>query len=312
MQYYSIQYAIGSIQWLTRWMLLTAYCTLHTVYCTAQPIGTFLDDTIETGRPFRYALTVRHASTDDVLFPDTARHFAPFWVRGLTVYPTRTQGNVSTDSAVYSLVSFEVSRARVLQVPVYLLRGADCTAVLSSPDTVFLQSAVLASARPDTLRLRPDPQLATLPQQFNYANLMLATTAVGVAIMALYILFGKATRQRWALYILGRKHRNFLTRYRQLTRNVGPESSGEATNQAIVVWKQYLERTERQPYTSLTSREIADRFADDSRLADALHETDRMIYGGTFTEQSPLALQVLRDVAVAAYERRQQAVRSGR
>jgi hypothetical protein len=287
------------------------HCAFFIFYFTsshAQPVGTFLDDTIEVGRPFRYALTVRHPASDDVLFPDTARQFAPFLVRDVAVFPTRTQANSSTDSAVYTLVSFEVSRARTLRVPVYIVRGTDCTAVLAAPDTVFLRSAVLASARPDTLRLLPDTHVATLPQQFNYANLMLTATAMGVVVMALYILFGQAARQRWALYVLGRKHQRFLDRYGQLigllsSAQVSPEAASEAANQAVVTWKQYLEKTERQPYTSLTTREIGDRIGDD-RVADALRETDRMIYGGTFTDESPKALQILRDVAVAAYTRK--------
>ena len=154
----------------------------------------------------------------------------------------------------------------------------------------------------------PDATLVPLPQQFNYANLVLVLTGLAVAVAAVYILFGKAFRQRWQLYVLSRKHLRFLSTYNQLTRNLGPESASNTTNQAIVAWKQYLEKTERQPYTSLTSREITDRIQD-NRLTDALRETDRMIYGGAFTEQSPLALRVLRDIAVGAYQRRRDTVK---
>ncbi|MBO0952790.1 hypothetical protein [Fibrella forsythiae] len=273
----------------------------------AQPVGQFIDDTIEVGRPFRFALTVRHRSSQDVFYPDTARHFAPFLVQGVAVFPTRTIDQTSIDSAVYTLVSFEVSRARVLQVPVYLANGADCTALLSSPDTVFLQSTVLATTRPDTLQLAADAVLTPLPQEFNYAYLTVAVAAMGVVAAAIYILFGSLLRQRWERYLLARYHARFLAGYNQLTRNLGPESTGDTTNQAIVNWKKYLERLEKKPYTSLTSSEIADRIGDD-RLTDALRETDRMIYGGSFTDQSPLALRVLLDVAVAAYQRRRAAI----
>ncbi len=273
----------------------------------AQPVGRFLDDTIEVGRPFRYALTVRHWASQDVFYPDTARQFAPFLVQNVAVFPTRTVNRVSIDSAVYTLVSFEVSRARVLQVPVYIANGADCTALLSSPDTVFLQSTVLATTRPDTLQLAADLALRPLPQEFNYAYLTVVVGAMGVLAAAIYILFGSLLRQRWRQYVLTRYHTRFLNEYNQLTRNLGAESTGDNTNQAIVNWKKYLERLEKKPYTSLTSSEIADRIGDD-RLADALRETDRMIYGGSFTDQSPLALRVLRDVAVTAYQRRREAI----
>ena len=286
---------------------VTFFFVLLSLPGLAQPVGQFLDDTIEVGRPFRYALTVRHEASQDVFFPDTTRHFAPFLVKSVAVFPTQTVNRISIDSAVYTLVSFEVSRARVLQVPVYLANGADCTALLSSPDTVFLQSAVLATTRPDTLQLAPDVGLTPLPQEFNYAYLAVVVGIIGVLAAAVYILFGSLLRQRWQRYLLARYHTRFLAEYNQLTRNLGPESTGDTTNQAIVNWKKYLERLEKKPYTSLTSREIAERIGDD-RLADALRETDRMIYGGSFTDQSPLALRVLRDVAISAYQRRRQAI----
>ena len=283
--------------------LLAVHCSLFTVSCNAQPIGHFLTDTIELGRPFQYALTVRHPAAQDVFFPDTARQFAPFLVQNVAVFPTKTLADVSTDSAVYTLVSFEVSRARVLQVPVYLANKQDCTAVLSLPDTVFLRSSLPLTNQPDTLALATRTEPVPLPQQFNYPYLALVATGIGVLLGAIYILFGKAIQRRWYRFQLTRRHAQFLTTYNRLTRNLGPESARDTSNEAIVLWKKYLERIENQPYTSLTSREIADRIRDD-RVADALRETDRIVYGGSFTDQSPLALRTLRDVAVNAYERK--------
>jgi len=286
---------------------LLFFFALFCLPALAQPVGQFIDDTIEVGRPFRYALTVKHRASQDVFYPDTARHFAPFLVQSVAIFPTKTVNKISLDSAVYTLVSFEVSRARVLQVPVYMANGADCTALLSSPDTVFLRSRVLATARPDTLQLAANAVLTPLPQEFNYAYLTVAVGLMGVVAAAIYILFGSLLRQRWQRFLLTRDHTRFLRMYNQLTRNLGPESTGDTTNQAIVNWKKYLELLEKKPYTSLTSSEIADRIGDD-RLTDALRETDRMIYGGSFTDQSPLALRVLRDVAVTAYQRRREAI----
>ncbi len=268
-----------------------------------QAVGHFLDDTIEVGRPFQYALTVRHPVAQDVFYPDTARQFAPFLVRGVAVFPTKTQGETSLDSAVYTLISFEVSRARVLQVPVYFLNRADCTAVLATPDTVFLRSERLLTTRPDTLRLRPDVRLAPLPQEFNYTYLSLAVGALALLAAVVYILFGAVIKKTWNRSVLARRHLRFLATYDQLTSRPDPDAAGATVNTAIVNWKKYLEELDRKPYTSLTSSEIADRIGE-ARLTEALRETDRMIYGGSFTSQSPVALRVLREVAVAAYQRR--------
>jgi hypothetical protein len=62
-----------------------------------------------------------------------------------------------------------------------------------------------------------------------------------------------------------------------------------------------------QAYAALTTSEIADLTGDD-RVADALRTTDRMIYGGAFSEQSAGALRVLRDVAEQTYVRCRQRI----
>ena len=127
-----------------RWILL-AYMlpAIGWAQLPASPAveGKFLTDSIEIGRPFQYALTYRHSSKRDVLFPDTATAFLPYHVQKITVFATKTTGTGratnSRDSAVYTLVSFETDSAQMLRVPVRLINSADCTAQWTQTDTVF-------------------------------------------------------------------------------------------------------------------------------------------------------------------------------
>ena len=275
------------------------------------PKGQFLTDSIEIGRPFRYALTYRHTPSAEVLFPDTSLNFKPFRVKEVTVSPTETTGEgakaISRDSAVYTLISFETDSVQLLQVPIRVLNLTDCTTLMSQLDTVFLRSRLTAlrsgMATAQSLTLASETQLAPLQQQFNYPLLIEVVAAIGASITLLYLLFGRLARRQWHLFQLRQHHVRFLRDYNRLTRQLNASTVADIANQAVIRWKTYLEELENQPYASLTTPEIAERTGDD-RVGDALREADRMIYGNAFSERSPDALRLLRDVAAQAYHRR--------
>ena len=272
--------------------------------------GRFMTDSIEIGRPFQYALTYWHSPRIDVLFPDTATSFRPYRVQKITVFPTQTTGTgasaVSRDSAVYTLVSFDTDTVQVLRVPLRSLNSTDCTAHWTPTDTVFLQSKLsstrLSQTRSRPLRLATETKLAPLSQQFNYPALATGLLLLSASAALLYGLFGRAIRRQWQLHLLDRRHLRFLRNYNQLGRRIDSFTATETANEAVVMWKMYLEQLERRTYQSLTTPELAERI-DDKRLTDALREADRMIYGGAFSPQSQAALYVLRDVATQAYHR---------
>ena len=273
--------------------------------------GYFLEDSIEIGRPFQYSLTYRHPADVDVLFPDTARHFSPYHVKSMAVFPSHTTGigslAVSRDSAVYTLVSFEIDSIQILQVPVRSIHDVDCTAQWTFVDTVFLRSklpATLSTAsRPNTLTLATETKLASLQQQFNYSVLTTGILSISLVGLVLYGLFGRLIRRQWRLYQLNRRHILFLREYNRLSRTINSYTAAETANRAVVMWKVYLERLDKQPYTSMTTPEVVERM-NDEHVTDALREADRMIYGGSFSPQSQPALRILSEVATRTYHRR--------
>ncbi|GAA4448407.1 hypothetical protein GCM10023189_06190 [Nibrella saemangeumensis] len=277
------------------------------VIATPRPVGYFLTDSFEVGRPFRYSLSVRHPAHQEVVFPDTARQFAPFVVRELNVYPTRTDSTGSLDSAVYTLISFGTASAYLLRMPVYLVNATDCTALWASVDTVFLRSA-LQTSRLDTLQLATTTTIAPVKQQLNYPYLLTALLITALVAGIIYSIFGKSIERHWALYLLYQRHMRFLKEYNRLIRGMDPDTAADTANRMVVLWKIYLQKLKNKSFTSLTTREIVEQIADD-RLADALKEVDRMVYGGTFSPQSQAALRVLRDVATQAYYRRREKIK---
>ena len=296
--------------------LLLLFCWFLTISGWAQPSvhsrvrGHFLTDSLEIGRPFRYSLTYWHPPRIDALFPDTSKAFLPYRVQKVDVYATQTTGTgalaVSRDSAVYTLVSFETDSIQLLRVPIRAINDIDCTAQWTQTDTVFLRSKLrplqLNSTNPQTTTLATETKLVPLQQQFNYAVLAKGLLSISVVAALLYGLFGRTIRRQWRLYQLNRRHLRFLQNYNQLILHLNSLTASETANQAVVMWKIYLERLDRQPYIALTTPELAERM-NNERVTDALREADRMIYGGTFSTQSQPALWTLRDIATQVYHR---------
>ncbi|CCH57153.1 hypothetical protein BN8_06557 [Fibrisoma limi BUZ 3] len=296
--------------------ILSLICLLSlSLRAQVPPVGRFLTDSIQIGRPFQYALVYRHQPTEEVLFPDTAIHFAPYQVRQVTTFPTTTTGTlpdiISRDSAVYTLISFETTSAQVLQVPIRIVRDADCTLIMTQPDTIFLRTSIAANAADTTgvasTTLATHTELIQLRQQFNYPILVAVVTGLSMLLGLLYLLFGRWISRKIRLYQLYLRHMRFQRNYNQLIRTLNAETATTTTSQAIVIWKEYLGRLEGQSFASLTTTEIAERIADE-RVVDALREADRVIYGGAFSVQSQPALRLLRDVATQTYRRQRAAL----
>ncbi len=300
---YAGRWLLGGLVWLAG--------TAQAQPRTDQPIGRFLTDSVEIGRPFQYSLSWRHRQDQNVLFPDTARHFRPFNVIQLTLFPTRTSSAGSLDSAVYTLLSFEAAPVQTLQLPVRLISPTDTMTLQTIADTVRLQSRLPKTNSPiRSLSLTPETTLMPVRRQFNYPILLTVLLILATVAGAIYILFGTELRQRYREFLLYERHQRFVRTYQKLIQQLDVDQAADTANAAVIGWKLYLEQLEREPFLALTTSEIAERLHD-QRLTDALRETDAVIYSGTFSEQLPTALHLLRDTATKAYRRRLVGLRRG-
>jgi hypothetical protein len=269
--------------------------------CNAQkslPRGKFLTDSVELGRPFNYALSYRHAPSDEVFFPDTTYNFYPFEIVEREYSPTITINNSSLDSVIYTLVTFDIAKTQKLNLPIYVLSKRDCTAIFSFPDSVFLKEMIKTSV--DTLSLKTNTKLLPLSQQLNYPQIFAYLLGILGFIGLIYAFFGRFIRKQYRLFLFGRRHKDFVSNYKKHTRSTLDDKT---IGKALVLWKKHLEWLEKRPYSSYTSKEIITHLPNE-RLEDALREVDLAIYGGILSTQMPLAMNVLLDKAIDLYKMR--------
>ncbi len=282
-------------------ILLIISCLLIIESSYAQkPIGRFQTDSIELGRPIDYALSYHHSPSAEVFFPDTTYNFYPFEIIRRNIFPTSTTNGVSTDSVVYTLVTFDIAKNQKLGLPIFLLSKRDCTEVYSLADSVFLKEMIKVPV--DSLYLKTDTRLLALSQQVNYPKILTYLLGLFGIVLIIYAFFGRFIRKQYTLFLFGRRHKDFQTNYKKFTRSTLDDVT---IGKALVLWKKHLEWLEKRPYTSYTTKEIISRLPNE-RLEEALREVDSAIYGGILSTQMPSAMNILLEKAAELYKNRRE------
>jgi len=264
-----------------------------------KPLGLFLNDSIEVGKPVYFSLSVRHDPKTEIFFPDTLYDFSPFEIISKRAFTSSTDDRGSLDSAVYQLISFDVSRAQALKMPVYVFNKKDCTAVFTKPDSVFLiKSNVVDEVK--NASLKPETSLLPLSSEFNFSILLGSIALIIGVVGSIYWVFGQDIYKQWQLIKLQRRHLEYVRSFNRLMRNAREKNNIKDAEKAIIVWKNYLERLENKPFATYTTREIVDNMPDDA-LAEALKNMDSIIYGQVISKNMAESLEVLKSGATRIY-----------
>ena len=99
------------------------------------------------------------------------------------------------------------------------------------------------------------------------------------------------------------RNREFRRSFSRLTRDINGAKGIENAEKVVVLWKVYLQRLERKPYATYTTKEIIDSLPDE-QLADALKSIDGVIYGGVSSRNTADSLNILRDIADQSYRQK--------
>jgi hypothetical protein len=244
--------------------------------------GRFHTGRVKLGQSVPYSLTARYPDSVTVVFPDTAYSFAPFEFIRKTYVQTKTKKNVSYDSAVYFLTTFEIDSVLNFKLPVFVVHPHDCTAVYSGVSSIALTQLVGSipqSVTPQDLPLKTNTDYLRVRWLLNYPILLLATGIFIVALIVAWLVFGKRIRRYYSLRRLARRHAAFIQDFSRSLEQLRQQFSPARAESVFVIWKKYMEKLVAQPYTKYTAREILSR-EHDTTLGASLQSINRIIYGG--------------------------------
>ncbi len=242
--------------------------------------GQFMTDSVKIGEQIPYSLSVHYPASLSIVFPDSAFSFHPFEIQNKKYFPTQTKNQISFDSAVYFLSTFEIDSLQSLALPVFVIHRRDCTAVYAKPDTVYLKQLVGTipeSVAAKDLPLKTNADYLNVSWLLNYPLLLLIGGILIVTLIILWLVFGKRIKKYYGLRRLTKNHLVFLDRFAQHMEKLQKESTPAVAESILVIWKKYMEGLVDWPFTKFTTKEIL-QLVSDENLKQALHYIDRMVY----------------------------------
>jgi hypothetical protein len=273
--------------------------------------GGFLSDSIKIGETTAFFLAAHYGDSVNILFPDSTFKFSTFEFDRKTYFSTITKNNVSIDSAVYFLSTFEVDRSQTLQLPVFVLHLRDCTVIQSALDSILISQMVTDvpdSLSADQLPLKMNTAYQKVFFQFNYWILIIVVAAFLIIGIIIWIFFGKRISRYFKAKRLQRKHHDFLKNYGSIIQELQTGFSVNNAEKALAFWKRYMEVLEPYPFTKLTTRETF-TLTKDEALASNLKQIDRAIYADQPTVLTPF--EQLRAFADQRFMKKLQEVQHG-
>ncbi len=280
---------------------------------TLEPTGNFLQDSTKIGQQVQYSLSFRYPAELEVIFPDENHSFAPFEYIDRTFIPTRTDSVTSLDSVVYTLTTFELDTFQQLALPIYIISAdeegnIDSVRIRAQTDSIYLQQ--LITQMPDSLDLRANTNHQDVPLQFNYPYFLIGLGILLAILLIVYLVFGEKIRKQWQLRRLRKDYLRFQERFAQQLKQIEQSPGQEQSEQTLVLWKHYMERLERAPYTKMTTKEIL-KLPEEQVLQDDLRAIDRSIYGHRLNGELIGHFQHLEKHTQRRYEQRYRNIKHG-
>lgn len=272
-----------------------------------QPVAKFFKDSVKIGEPIKLSLVYAHPSKLEILFPDSTFDFAPFEFISKTYFNTTSKDSISKDSVIYTLSTFEIEQELKLALPVFIYQDGDTSTIYSDDASVKFKEEITQIAPNDSLRTNTD--FMNLSNRINYPYIGIGTIILALIGLIIFIFFSRKIIARYKLFYLEKEHRVFLEKYKKMSENYFLMPNVSILEEQLSLWKKYLQKIEKIPYTTLTTKEISAHL-DLNQVRSSLQNFDRAIYGGMIREDMTSSIQYLLDIAQLKFEKRQNELRN--
>ena len=294
------------LTWISCW-LFPAFIS-YSQSTLVIPEARFEKDSVKIGEPLRISISYRHKPNVEILFPDSTFDFSPFEFIKKEYFPTVSDSLESKDSIIYTLSTFELTSPQKISLPVFMYTSGDTTSIYSNEAEIYLKEVIEKITPADSLKVNTDFTLVNKKLNYPYLLLFLGILIIILAISVLF--FRKPLLKRYKLYQMSRDFDNFNKSINSLHVKYNHEKSVEILEDILSLWKKYLQKLEKAPYTTLTTKEISKLF-EYNQITSSLQNFDRAIYGGYIKEDLNNSIQYLKETATQRYQSKQKEVKNG-
>lgn len=263
---------------------LTVLMLFFSLQVSSQKItvkGGFIEDSLLIGQDVNFYLSATYPPELEMVFPDSLYSFSPFEFSSKTYFPTEIRDSLAYDSTVYTIQSFEIGKVQYLQLPAVILKKGDSVVFDSPLDSIYLTE--LAPVVSDSTKLRTNLDYLAVDKQFNYPLFYYIIGGLVLVVLVLLLVFGKRILKWIKLRRLRKQYEGFATRFAALIKKMKLDPEPAVAEQAMIQWKNYQQKLEKEPFSVLTTKEIL-AYDYTQELEQPLKAIDRVVYGGRAQE----------------------------
>ncbi len=167
---------------------------------------------------------------------------------------------------------------------------------------IYLSEVITQISQSDSLRVNTEYNV--LSDKVNYPYMMILLGVAGVLGLIGFVFFRKPILKRYKLFLMKRDYEAFIRNFDKQEGSYHMLKSLSSLESILGSWKKYLEKLEKVPYTTLTTKEISKIF-DYNQLTSSLQNFDRAIYGGYINEDLTNSIAYLKEIATLRYTKKQ-------
>ena len=288
-----------------RYICILLYLALHqfafSQSSTVDLRGGFAVDSVCLGVAAPFALVALYPPDKDLRFPDSTYDFSPFEWSHMVYFPSELRDERVYDSVIYYLVPFQMKEIQTLQLSLQLVQGPEDTLLrYTDIDSLHIKDLLAPPANEEEAKLQPQLDYEEVALAFNYSLLLWIFSGASLLGGGLFLLLRRPLR-RWLLRRrLRRRYDRFRCSYESLCRQIAVQSDTQKLEQALSLWKSFLEQIEKTPYRKLSTTEIC-KLPDHEHLVTQLKSLDRAIYSQRSAAGLSLCLEKLGETAESRY-----------
>lgn len=264
--------------------------------------GSFIEDSAKIGQPIHYVLKVLHSKNQELFFPGNTTNIGYFEPIKKEYFSTKTTEKGSLDSAIYTFKFFNIADFQTLSLPIYIINASDCTQIYPKADTIFLKRLVIHPEKINLDTILNTIKVPLLKPKTDIKNVLIGGLEILLMSGIVYWIFGNRIGRAYRYYKLWRKNIEFKRAFQRQSRQISQDPKGiRRLENAILVWKIYIEKLTKTPFSTFTTTEMVDNLSD-KRLAKALKAIDSAIYGRNFSEKTLESVNIMVEIATTAYQ----------
>ena len=263
-----------------------------------QVSGYFTQDSAQLGERVGFVLKANYPESAQLIFPDSTFDFSPFVFLEKKTFVSMTSKGVTLDSTIYFLSNFSLEPSSFLSLPVFELDRYDSITYFTNEAELKLKLNL--DSIPEQLQFKENNVYQPLDKPFNW---FVFSAVIGGILLSFGILFFVFADRIKRLFRKNREKIRWLQferKWKKLAESLQQNPNQTLADEAIGLWKGYLEHLRSQPIQEWTSSEIAAAL-EDTEVFKALRSIDLIIYANDEGDTSAATTYLL-EVARANYQ----------